>query len=80
MHLLGQRFPVLAANGKRHDNLTEKDMVLSPSGATVDLLVDLSSRGRWMLHCHIAEPLEARDDDHDHRRLTPDVPEEPCAR
>jgi FtsP/CotA-like multicopper oxidase with cupredoxin domain len=25
----------------------------------VDLLVDLSNPGTWMLHCHIAEHLEA---------------------
>ena len=33
--------------------------MLIPSGASVDLLVDLSNPGQWMLHCHIAEHLEA---------------------
>ncbi len=46
-------------NGRRNDNLAWKDTVLVPSGATVDLLVDLSNPGTWMLHCHIAEHLEA---------------------
>ena len=59
IHLHGQRFLVLAVNGKRNDNLAWKDTVLVPSGATVDLLVDLSNPGTWMLHCHIAEHLEA---------------------
>jgi FtsP/CotA-like multicopper oxidase with cupredoxin domain len=59
IHLHGQRFLVLAVNGKRNDNLAWKDTVLVPSGATVDLLVDLSNPGIWMLHCHIAEHLEA---------------------
>jgi suppressor of ftsI len=59
IHLHGQRFLVLAVNGTRNDNLAWKDTVLVPSGATVDLLVDLSNPGTWMLHCHIAEHLEA---------------------
>jgi suppressor of ftsI len=59
IHLHGQRFLVLAVDGKRNDNLAWKDTVLVPSGATVDLLVDLSNPGTWMLHCHIAEHLEA---------------------
>jgi FtsP/CotA-like multicopper oxidase with cupredoxin domain len=59
IHLHGQRFLVLAVNGTRNENLAWKDTVLVPSGATVDLLIDLSNPGRWMLHCHIAEHLEA---------------------
>jgi len=59
IHLHGQRFLVLAVNGIANDNLAWKDTVLVPSGATVDLLVDLSNPGTWMLHCHIAEHLEA---------------------
>jgi FtsP/CotA-like multicopper oxidase with cupredoxin domain len=58
IHLHGQRFLVLAVNGIANDNLAWKDTVLVPSGATVDLLVDLSNPGTWMLHCHIAEHLE----------------------
>lgn len=59
IHLHGQRFLVLAVNGTRNHNRVWKDTVLVPSGATVDLLLDLSNPGRWMLHCHIAEHLEA---------------------
>jgi FtsP/CotA-like multicopper oxidase with cupredoxin domain len=60
IHLHGQRFLVLAVNGIRNEDLVWKDTVLVPAGATVDLLVDLSNPGRWMLHCHIAEHLAAQ--------------------
>jgi FtsP/CotA-like multicopper oxidase with cupredoxin domain len=33
--------------------------VLIPAGATVDLLVEMTNPGRWMLHCHIAEHLSS---------------------
>jgi suppressor of ftsI len=59
IHLHGQRFLVLAVNGVPNTNLAWKDTVLLPAGFTADLLVDLSNPGRWMLHCHIAEHLEA---------------------
>jgi FtsP/CotA-like multicopper oxidase with cupredoxin domain len=28
-------------------------------GSTVDLLVEFSNPGTWMLHCHIAEHMES---------------------
>lgn len=59
IHLHGQRFLVVAVNGVPATNLVWKDTVLLPAGFTVDLLVDLSNPGRWMLHCHIAEHLTA---------------------
>jgi FtsP/CotA-like multicopper oxidase with cupredoxin domain len=59
IHLHGQRFLVLAVNGDPMQNLLWKDTVLVPAGSTVDLLVDMSNPGRWMLHCHIAEHLES---------------------
>jgi FtsP/CotA-like multicopper oxidase with cupredoxin domain len=59
IHLHGQRFLVLAVNGVPNTNLVWKDTVLVPVGSTVDLLLDLSNPGQWMLHCHIAEHLEA---------------------
>ena len=40
-------------------NRAWKDTVLLPAGATVDLLVEMTNPGRWMLHCHIAEHLSA---------------------
>ncbi len=59
IHVHGQRFLVLDVNGVPSDNLVWKDTVLVPAGSVVDLLVDLSNPGRWMLHCHIAEHLAA---------------------
>ncbi len=57
IHIHGQRFLVLAVNGVPTTNRVWKDTVLIPVGFTVDLLLDLSNPGRWMLHCHIAEHL-----------------------
>jgi len=59
IHLHGQRFVVLARNGVANSDPVWKDTALVPAGGTVDLLVDASSPGRWMLHCHIAEHLES---------------------
>jgi len=59
IHLHGQRFLVLAVNGVATKNHVWKDTALIPAGSTVDLLVDLSNPGRWMLHCHIAEHLSS---------------------
>ena len=59
IHIHGQRFLVLSRNGVANPNLGWKDTVLIPSGDTVDILVELSNPGAWMLHCHIAEHLEA---------------------
>jgi FtsP/CotA-like multicopper oxidase with cupredoxin domain len=59
IHIHGQRFLVLAQNGVRSQNLVWKDTFLLPVGWTADLLVEMSNPGRWMLHCHIAEHLEA---------------------
>ncbi len=59
IHLHGQRMLVIARDGVATRNLVWKDTALIPVGATVDLLVDASNPGAWMLHCHIAEHLEA---------------------
>ena len=59
IHLHGQRFVVVARNGRPVRDHLWKDTVLLPAGSTVDLLVELDNPGRWMLHCHIAEHLEA---------------------
>lgn len=59
IHLHGQRFLVMSANGVLNDNLAWKDTVLVQSGDTVELLVDMTNPGEWMAHCHIAEHLEA---------------------
>ena len=59
IHLHGQRFLVLARDGVRNENLGWKDTAIVPAGQSVDLLVEMSNPGRWMLHCHIAEHLSA---------------------
>ncbi len=59
IHIHGQRFLVLSRDGVPNDNLVWKDTTLLPAGSTADLLLELSNPGRWMLHCHIAEHLEA---------------------
>jgi FtsP/CotA-like multicopper oxidase with cupredoxin domain len=59
VHIHGQRFLFLAVNGVPTRHRAWKDTVLLPAGATVDLLVEMSNPGRWMLHCHIAEHLSA---------------------
>jgi FtsP/CotA-like multicopper oxidase with cupredoxin domain len=58
IHLHGQRFLVLAHNDVPNENLAWKDTVLIPVGGTVDLLVEMSNPGKWMVHCHIAEHLQ----------------------
>ncbi len=57
MHLHGQRMLVVSRDGVASGNLVWKDTVLIPVGSTVDLLIDASNPGPWMLHCHIAEHL-----------------------
>lgn len=59
IHLHGQRFLVLARSGVVNEDPVWKDTVLVPAGGSVDLLIDTSNPGRWMLHCHIAEHLES---------------------
>ncbi|MDP3917185.1 MAG: multicopper oxidase family protein [Nanoarchaeota archaeon] len=59
IHLHGQRFLVLNNNGVKNENLVWKDTVLVSKGDTVEILVDVTNPGEWMLHCHIAEHLEA---------------------
>jgi suppressor of ftsI len=59
IHLHGQRMLVVSRDGVRTRNLVWKDTVLVPVGSTVDLLIDATNPGDWMLHCHIAEHLGA---------------------
>jgi len=59
IHIHGQRFLVLAVNGTPNENPVWKDTVLLPAAGALDLLVDMSNPGSWMLHCHIAEHLQA---------------------
>jgi FtsP/CotA-like multicopper oxidase with cupredoxin domain len=59
IHLHGQRFLVLSRDGIPNDNLVWKDTAVIPAGEAVDLLVEMTNPGRWMMHCHIAEHLGA---------------------
>jgi FtsP/CotA-like multicopper oxidase with cupredoxin domain len=58
IHIHGQRFLVVSVNGVPNENLVWKDTVLVPTGFVVDVLVEMSNPGTWMLHCHIAEHVE----------------------
>ncbi len=57
IHLHGQRMLVVSRDGVPTKNMAWKDTALIPVGSTVDLLIDASNPGAWMLHCHIAEHL-----------------------
>ena len=59
VHIHGQRFLVLTIDDVRNENLVWKDTAIVPVGSTVQYLVDMSNPGNWMMHCHIAEHLEA---------------------
>lgn len=59
IHIHGQRFAVVSKNGMANTNLEWKDTVTVPSGQSYELLVEMDNPGEWMLHCHIAEHLEA---------------------
>jgi suppressor of ftsI len=58
IHVHGQRMLVLRVNGEPHPAPTWKDTVLVPVGQVVDVLVEMSNAGTWMIHCHIAEHME----------------------
>ncbi|MEZ4414396.1 MAG: multicopper oxidase family protein [Gemmatimonadota bacterium] len=58
-HMHGQRFLVLSRDGVPTENLVWKDTAVVPVGSTVDFLVEMTNPGDWMMHCHIAEHLEA---------------------
>ena len=57
IHLHGQRMLVISRDGVPNQDLVWKDTVIIPVGSTVDLLIDASNPGAWLLHCHIAEHL-----------------------
>ena len=59
IHFHGNRFLVLAEDGNMNDNLVWKDTVLVPVGEEVDILLEISNPGEWMVHCHIAEHLSS---------------------
>ena len=59
IHIHGQRFLVLAMDGVESGNLVWKDTAIVPVGSSMDVLVEMSNPGEWMIHCHIAEHLHA---------------------
>ena len=59
IHIHGQRFLVTSMDGAENQNLVWKDTAIVPVGSSMDLLVEMSNPGEWMLHCHIAEHLSA---------------------
>jgi FtsP/CotA-like multicopper oxidase with cupredoxin domain len=59
IHIHGQRFLVLSVNGVPNENLVWKDTVLVPTGFIAEVLLEVSNPGKWMLHCHISEHIEA---------------------
>ena len=59
IHLHGQRFLITSEDGVSNDNLVWKDTVLIPTGSTVDVLVDVTNPGVWIMHCHILEHAES---------------------
>ena len=59
IHVHGQRFMVLARDDVPSANMAWKDTAIVPVGSTMDILVEMSNPGDWMLHCHIAEHLSA---------------------
>jgi FtsP/CotA-like multicopper oxidase with cupredoxin domain len=59
VHIHGQRFLVLSMDGVEMQNLVWKDTAIVPVGSTMDVLVEMSNPGEWMVHCHIAEHLHS---------------------
>jgi FtsP/CotA-like multicopper oxidase with cupredoxin domain len=59
IHIHGQRYLVLSMDGVSNRNQVWKDTAIVPVGSTMDILVDMSNPGTWMLHCHISEHLQS---------------------
>jgi len=59
IHVHGQRFLVLSMDGVENTNLVWKDTAVVPVGSTMEMLIEMSNPGEWMVHCHIAEHLHA---------------------
>lgn len=58
IHFHGHRFLVLAENGIPNPNLVWRDTYLIGAGFKVDLLLEASNPGTWMVQCHISEHME----------------------
>ncbi len=55
IHLHGQRMLVVDRDGVPTKDFSWEDTVIIPVGSTVDLLIDASNPGDWLMHCHISE-------------------------
>jgi FtsP/CotA-like multicopper oxidase with cupredoxin domain len=53
------RFLVLDQAGVPEPDLIWRDTVLVRAGEVVNTRFDVSSAGRWLAHCHIAEHIES---------------------
>lgn len=60
MRLHAQRMLVVARDDVATRSPVWKDTAIVPVGLTVDMLIDASNPGAWMLHCHVAERLQSR--------------------
>ena len=59
IHFHGQRLVITQVNGVKNSNLVWKDTVLAGTGDEIDIVLEASNVGRWMIHCHILEHLGA---------------------
>lgn len=59
IHVHGQRFLVLSMDGVESENLVWKDTAIVPVGSEMEVLIEMSNPGDWMIHCHIAEHMHA---------------------
>lgn len=59
IHFHGQRLMVLSRDAVVEQNPVWKDTILTTPGETVELLMEITNPGAWMVHCHIAEHLES---------------------
>lgn len=59
VHVHGQRFLVLSMDGVQNENMVWKDTAIVPVGSTMEMLIEMSNPGEWMIHCHIAEHMHA---------------------
>lgn len=57
IHFHGQRFVVVRRNDVAVPNKAWKDTALLPAGESMEILLELSNPGTWMMHCHVAEHL-----------------------
>ena len=59
IHVHGQRYLVTSIDGVPNPNLVWKDTAIVPVASTVDMLIEMTNPGDWMVHCHIAEHLHS---------------------